>query len=488
MGNSIFVDIVNTLKYLRNDDFGWGEFKTQSTRLTNTCEAVWALGVLGESIEEQTIEFVKKAVRKENLVFDGIQNCTIPRDYGWALIALTNCKYELVIEECDICIKELISDFQSYNINGFGTRNEPTEYSTFHTAIILIGLIKVWVIRKDSEYDLKKSLLELINNLVEKAEENIIEKGWGGTENSNPEPSYTGYMLYAFCLYHNNINKKSLVIKNAINFLEKSNLETESYENDSRPDSRPYRHFTLAWILISLCEYKDVDTNNFKYLLAKKITILRTRPYNTGKEKRIVLSGWSLPNQKTDLPTTWATALASISLKSFCEQLNCFNFIETIPLEMEFNKNIKKDTCVNHIPKNKNIFIIHGHDISALRELERILKENYKLNPIILMDKHNEGLTLIEKFEKYANDCSMAIALFTPDDEIENNGEKIFQARPNVIWEFGWFAGRLGRNKVILVLKKGTSIFSDIGGVIRLEYNTHLKEIYLDLQNEFNNI
>ena len=157
-----FTDVIFTLNYLKNDDYGWGEFKTQSTRLTNTCEVVWALGVLGENIDEETITFIKKAIRGENELSGSVQNCTIPRDYGWALIALTNCHIELNFEEYDICINELIKAYDTSKVNGYGNTINSIEYSTFHTAIILIGLIKVWTIRKDHDYELKKSLLELI--------------------------------------------------------------------------------------------------------------------------------------------------------------------------------------------------------------------------------------------------------------------------------------------------------------------------------------
>ena len=74
---------------------------------------------------------------------------------------------------------------------------------------------------------------------------------------------------------------------------------------------------------------------------------------------------------------------------------------------------------------------------------------------------------VIEKFERYAETCSYAIALFTPDDEVTSGGETYLQARPNVIYELGWFCGRLGRLGVMLLLQSGTSLFSDFGGIIR---------------------
>lgn len=492
MTSNNFEDPINTLLYLRNDDYGWGEFKTQATRLTNTCEAVWAFTELNFSIDAKTIDFLLKSIKNEHTNRSDIQNCSIPRDFGWMLIALTNCNISVEAKELDICLKKIIDDFNKNNIGGFGTRAKPNEYSTFHTAIVLIGLIKLYDIRKHIFYENKETHLELINTIIEEAENAICNKAWGSTKNENPQPSYTAYMLYAFCLYHNKISKKTNIIKNAIKYLENENLDETSFDKDSRPDHRPYRHFSVAWALIAISEFKDVKTQNIAYILAKKLLSLKTQPFVIDTEGKINISGWGLFHSDNELPTTWATALATIALNMFCKRVNCFdmvNMIDTISNNININtgKVNKSDTKIDY--NNKNVFLIHGHDISALRDLEKILKESFGLNPIILMDESNDGsTTVIEKFEKYANLCSIAVAIFTPDDETENNGKKYFQARPNVIWEFGWFSGNLGRNRVILILKSGTSIFSDIGGVIRLEYTNQVKEIHLDLSKEFNKL
>ncbi len=81
----------------------------------------------------------------------------------------------------------------------------------------------------------------------------------------------------------------------------------------------------------------------------------------------------------------------------------------------------------------------------------------FRLNPIILQEQADVGCkTVIEKFEHYAETCSYAIAIFTPDDEVAAGDETYLQARPNVIYEIGWFCGRLGRGGAMLLLKEGT--------------------------------
>ena len=90
--------------------------------------------------------------------------------------------------------------------------------------------------------------------------------------------------------------------------------------------------------------------------------------------------------------------------------------------------------------------------------------------------------TVIEKFEHYAETCSYAIAVFTPDDEVKNGDEAYLQARPNVIYELGWFCGRLGRGNVMLLLKQGTSMFSDFGGIIQKRFTENISEKVLEIK------
>ena len=135
--------------------------------------------------------------------------------------------------------------------------------------------------------------------------------------------------------------------------------------------------------------------------------------------------------------------------------------------------------------EKQNVFIIHGKDEAKWRELKDIIQNQFRLNPIILQEQADIGKTVIEKFEHYAKTCSYAIAVFTPDDEVISGGETYLQARPNVIYELGWFCGHLGRENVMLLLKDGTSMFSDFGGIVQKRFTVYVSEkiteIKLDL-------
>lgn len=115
---------------------------------------------------------------------------------------------------------------------------------------------------------------------------------------------------------------------------------------------------------------------------------------------------------------------------------------------------------------NKKVFIVHGHDQEAKWELESFLRD-IGLEPIILHKMDGGGLTIIEKFEKYAIQCDFAVVLLTADDplsEFESHNAE-HRARPNVIMELGYFLGRLGRQRVALLRKGNVEIHSDILGI-----------------------
>jgi predicted nucleotide-binding protein len=119
-------------------------------------------------------------------------------------------------------------------------------------------------------------------------------------------------------------------------------------------------------------------------------------------------------------------------------------------------------------PKLKtDVFIIHGRDDAAKETVARFIT-TLGLQPIILHEQSNQGRTIIEKFERHA-EVGFAIALLTPDDVggLKDDEESLQpRARQNVIFEFGYFMGRLGRSKVCALTKGDVEIPSDYHGVM----------------------
>ena len=115
---------------------------------------------------------------------------------------------------------------------------------------------------------------------------------------------------------------------------------------------------------------------------------------------------------------------------------------------------------------NRNVFVIHGHDEAARLELEKFLKQ-LDFDPVILGEKPSKGNTIIEKFNEYAA-VSYAVALLTADDVGSPRRESTTRprARQNVIFELGYFIGRLGRKRVCALTKGEPEIPSDYYGVV----------------------
>lgn len=151
-------------------------------------------------------------------------------------------------------------------------------------------------------------------------------------------------------------------------------------------------------------------------------------------------------------------------------------------IDSKQKKDIKSSLPIN----SKKVFVVHGRDDKSRLELCNILKEDFKLEPIVLQEKPNNSIeTVITKFERLASDCSAAVVIFTPDDVIGENNKR---ARQNVIFELGYFLGKFQDDKTrkIIILKKGNiEIPSDISGVLYLEYNNAVKEAFYDLKKQF---
>lgn len=133
---------------------------------------------------------------------------------------------------------------------------------------------------------------------------------------------------------------------------------------------------------------------------------------------------------------------------------------------------------------SKAVFIVHGHDDRNLLRLKEILRDRCKLEPIVLSAKPGKGRTIIEKFEAEAQNAAFASVILTPDDSIAKSGTVYSQARPNVIFELGWFYGRLGRARVCILFKKGTTIHSDLNGVSRIEFGDVVNEKIEEIEAE----
>jgi predicted nucleotide-binding protein len=140
---------------------------------------------------------------------------------------------------------------------------------------------------------------------------------------------------------------------------------------------------------------------------------------------------------------------------------------------------------------SNRVFIVHGHDEKNKGQLEAFLIE-MGLEPVVLHRQPDEGKTIIEKFEKHS-DVGYALILLTPDDiafpasqEQLTDAERKFEprARPNVIFEFGYFVGRLGRANVCCLHTGNVVLPSDVQGVIYKSFTNNVEEVAYSISKE----
>jgi hypothetical protein len=125
-------------------------------------------------------------------------------------------------------------------------------------------------------------------------------------------------------------------------------------------------------------------------------------------------------------------------------------------------------------PVSSKVFVVHGHDDGFKQEVARVI-EKLGLEAIILHEQPNGGKTVIEKFEHHTLDVAFVVALLTPDDiahvRTASPEEAKGRARQNVILELGYFVGKLGRSKVLPLVKGEVEIPSDFAGIVYTPYD-----------------
>jgi predicted nucleotide-binding protein len=139
------------------------------------------------------------------------------------------------------------------------------------------------------------------------------------------------------------------------------------------------------------------------------------------------------------------------------------------------------------------VFIVHGHGHAAKEAVARFVRTATSREATILHEQANEGRTIIEKFEDHAATTGFAIVLLTADDEGSERGSRATapRARQNVIFEMGFFIGRLGRSRVAVIHEEGVELPSDMSGVLytpldaagawRLDLGREMKAAGLDV-------
>jgi predicted nucleotide-binding protein len=160
--------------------------------------------------------------------------------------------------------------------------------------------------------------------------------------------------------------------------------------------------------------------------------------------------------------------------------------IELIPIDetKASDLNAQSDISSEKQPRTKKVFVVHGRDEISKTSLEVFLHE-IGLEPVVLHRQADEGMTIIEKFEKHS-DVGYVFILLTPDEiayladeeeKLDSERSKEFRARPNVIFEFGYFIGKFGRSRVCCLYTGNVSLPSDVNGIIYKKFDKGIEEV-----------
>jgi len=156
---------------------------------------------------------------------------------------------------------------------------------------------------------------------------------------------------------------------------------------------------------------------------------------------------------------------------------------------------INRGPAKGPLATSNKVFIVHGHDDAAKGELEVNLAE-MGLDPIVLHRQADGGRTIIEKFEAHS-DVGYAFILLTPDELAYLSSEddkpdceriKEYRARPNVIFEFGYFIGRLGRERTCCLYKGNVTLPSDLNGIIYKRFDRSVEDVAYAITKELKNV
>lgn len=143
------------------------------------------------------------------------------------------------------------------------------------------------------------------------------------------------------------------------------------------------------------------------------------------------------------------------------------NLLETILEEIE----LFGDRKAKMPGLSEEVFIAHGHDEEMKEAVARTI-ERIGLKPIILHEQPNMGVrAVMEKLEEHSA-VSHAIILVSPDDygctKEEWPAKAYLRARQNVIFELGFFIGKLGKEGVHAIYRENDKFEfpTDIRGVL----------------------
>lgn len=112
------------------------------------------------------------------------------------------------------------------------------------------------------------------------------------------------------------------------------------------------------------------------------------------------------------------------------------------------------------------VFIGHGRSLLYTKVRDH-LKDHLKLDVEFFEAGSRTAIHNIAVLETMLSDSAVAVILMTGDDTTQEGAKR---ARQNVVHEAGLFQGKLGFNRVALIVQDGVELFSNIDGLQRIHF------------------
>ncbi|KUZ32984.1 TIR domain-containing protein [Burkholderia territorii] len=117
-------------------------------------------------------------------------------------------------------------------------------------------------------------------------------------------------------------------------------------------------------------------------------------------------------------------------------------------------------------PRPMRVFLSHGRSKDWM-EVQRHIEKDFGRDTLELAQEASQGLTIIEKLETNSDLCDSAVIVMTGDD---SDAAGLAKVRENVMHEIGFFHGKYGRSRVILLHEDGVSVPTNLAGIVYVPY------------------
>jgi predicted nucleotide-binding protein len=139
------------------------------------------------------------------------------------------------------------------------------------------------------------------------------------------------------------------------------------------------------------------------------------------------------------------------------------------------------DAVASELEQYPRVMIVHGRDEDRQVVKDLLSRECEVKSVTILAEQPRLGGHVLQEFQNRARSSDAAVVLFTPNDfatpTLDADGRPLagqlgrLRARQNVVLEYGWFWGALGRDRILVLVKGDIELPSDLNGLLYYPYS-----------------